>query len=234
MSRTKEKEEWKTWGDVFDEFTFRTLFKLKSQGHFDKMLSPVSIGKESNVFTAEKEGSFVIIKIYRLSVCDFNRMYDYIKFDARFLHLRKNRRKVVFSWTQREYRNLLKAREANVRVPTPIAFMNNVLVEEFIGDKAASPKLKDLLPRNKKKFFDKVVLYMERLNDIGLAHGDLSEYNILNFNDEPVFIDMSQATTRDSGRYDELLERDIKNMARFFNKIGLKTSEEDILTKIKR
>jgi serine/threonine-protein kinase RIO1 len=71
------KEKWKVWGNVFDEFTFRTLFKLASQGHFEELKSPVSIGKESNIFSAKKSKENIIIKIYRLETCDFNKMYDY-------------------------------------------------------------------------------------------------------------------------------------------------------------
>ena len=128
------KEKFKTYKGVFDNFTLRTLFKLSTQGYFDDMesLSPVFIGKDSNVFSAKRGKEKVIVKIYRLENCDFNRMFDYIRYDPRYIGLQRQRRKVIFSWVQREYRNLLKAREAGVRVPTPMAFLNNVLIEEFI------------------------------------------------------------------------------------------------------
>src|SRR3989339_1666921 len=143
--KSKPKEEFKTWGDVFDQFTQRTVYKLITQGHFEGLESPISIGKESNVFSAiKKDGSRVMVKIYRLETCDFNRMYDYIKDDPRFLNLKRGKRNIIFSWVQREYRNLLKAREANVSVPTPLVFINNTIVLEFIGDSSfIAPKLKD-------------------------------------------------------------------------------------------
>ena len=84
-----------------------------------------------------------MVKIYRLETCDFNRMYDYIKDDQRYLKIKKGKRNIVFTWVQREYRNLLKARQANVSVPTPLTFLKNVLVLEFIGDDAIiAPKVK--------------------------------------------------------------------------------------------
>ena len=92
-----------------------------SSGHIDGLESPISVGKESNVFSAKKGNDRVIVKIYRLETCDFNRMYDYIKYDRRYVTLRKQKRKVIFAWAQREYRNLLKAREAGINVPTAIA-----------------------------------------------------------------------------------------------------------------
>ena len=225
--KSKPKEEFKTWGDVFDQFTQKTVYKLITRGHFEGLESPISIGKESNVFSAlKKDGTGVMVKIYRLETCDFNRMYDYIKDDARFVNLKKGKRNIIFSWVQREYRNLLKAREANVSVPTPLTFLNNVLVLEFIGDDGIfAPKLKDENPKNKKEFFNKIIINMKRLYKAGLVHSDLSAFNILNYNEKPVFIDFSQCTTLDSSRANEFLERDIRNICNCFRKIGLKVDE---------
>lgn len=226
------REKWKTWGNVFDEFTLRTLFRLSSRGHFENIESPISIGKESNVFSAKTKNSRIIVKIYRLETCDFNHMYDYIKGDPRYENLRKQRRKIIFAWTQREYRNLMKAREAGVRCPTPIAFLNNVLLIELIGDKDVAPKLKDAVPRAKKKFFDDVVKDIGRLYKAGFVHSDLSSFNILNYKEKPVFIDFSACTPLDDMRSEEFLERDIRNICNFFRKHGLGASDSATRKKI--
>ncbi len=47
------REKFKTYQNVLDEFTIRTLFKLITQGHFDGVESPISIGKEANIFSAK-------------------------------------------------------------------------------------------------------------------------------------------------------------------------------------
>ena len=227
------KEKWKVWGNVFDEFTFRTLFKLASQGHFELIQSPISIGKESNVFSARKDSESIIIKIYRLETCDFNRMYDYIKYDPRYVNLKKQRRKIVFTWAQREYRNLMKAREAGVNVPKPITFLNNVLCLEFIGNKEVAPKVKDRIPKNKKNFFDKIIKNVQKLYKTGLIHADLSQFNILNFKEEPIFIDFSQCTLKRNPRAEEFLKRDVRNICNFFKKIGLKVDEEKVIKQVK-
>ena len=66
-----------------------------------------------------------------------------------------------------------------------------------------------------------------------LVHGDLSCFNILNYNENPVFIDFSQTTDIKSQNAKELLIRDIKNISVFFRKIGLKNvNEEKILKKV--
>ncbi len=231
MKKSKPKEEFKTWGDVFDQFTQKNVYKLISQGHFEGLESPISIGKESNVFSAiKKDGGRVMVKIYRLETCDFNRMYDYIKEDPRYLKIKKGKRNIIFTWVQREYRNLIKARQANVNVPTPLTFLNNVLVLEFIGDDdGESPKLKDLIPKNPKDFLDGILKNIRKLFKAGLVHADLSAFNILNMDEKPVLIDFSQCTTINSSRAREYLERDIRNVCVFFRKNGMSPNEQKIM-----
>lgn len=226
------RERFKVWGNVFDEFTERTLFKLITEGHFDGMQSPISIGKESNVFSAKRGAGKVIVKIYRLESCDFNKMYDYIKYDPRFQNLKKRKRQVVLSWVQREYRNLLKARESGVRVPMPITYKNNVLVIEFIGSENVAPKLKDKAPENPKKFLEEVIRGMRDLFRAGMVHADLSSFNILNDSEKPVFIDVSQCSSIKHPRAQEFFDRDVRNIATYFRKIGLKADEDQMKKRI--
>lgn len=229
---TKAKEKFKTEHGVFDEFTNRTIFKLISQGHLTGLIGPISIGKEANIFQAKAKEGKVVLKIYRLENCDFNRMYDYIKYDPRFTNLKKQKRKTVFAWCQREYRNLLKAREANVKAPLPIVFANNVLVMEFIGNQDPAPKLKDLVPKNKKVFFDKLITNLKNLYKADLVHSDLSAFNILNHNENPVIIDWSQATSLKNPNAQDYIKRDVRNIVNFFIKHGLNIKEEKILKQI--
>ncbi|MBW2969406.1 serine protein kinase RIO [Candidatus Woesearchaeota archaeon] len=216
----RQKEEFKTYKDVFDQSTIKTLFKLISEGRFEGLQSPIFMGKEANVFTAlTKNKKTIIVKIYRIQSCDFKKMYNYICTDPRFKGIQHNRMKIVYTWTQREYRNLLKARSAGVKVPTPIAFMKNIIVMESIGNENPAPKIKDKPAKNMKKFFEAVVLNMKKLyQKAGLIHADLSSFNILNHKDKPVFIDFSQATTTKDPNYEEYLDRDIRNTCNFFKK----------------
>ena len=230
----KPNEKFKTYGDVFDQFTIRNLFEMSSKGHFLELQSPVSIGKEANIFTANTGEKPIIVKIYRLETCDFNRMYDYIKYDARYLNLKAKRREIIFSWAQREFRNLMKAREAGVRVPLPIQCKDNILLLEMIGDTEPSPKLKDQHPQDPDKFMKKVIEYIRKMYKAGLVHGDLSAFNILNWNEQPVFIDISQGTTTKSMNAEELLERDVKNICIFATKLGLSFDAQKILKQIRK
>jgi len=65
-----------------------------------------------------------------------------------------------------------------------------------------------------------------------MVHADLSEFNILNFEEEPVFIDLSQSTTTEHPQAQEFLRRDVRNVVKYFNKQGLKLDEEEVYNKI--
>lgn len=232
----QSREGFKIRHNVFDEFTNRTIYKLITEGYIEGLESPLFIGKESNVFTAlTRQGERRIVKIYRLESCDFNRMYDYIKADPRYANIRKRRRNTVFAWVQREYRNLMIAREHGIPVPLPYAFMNNVLVLECIssGDHIA-PKLKDAPPRHPKRFFTRIVEGMRKLHKAGLVHADLSPFNILNRDEQPVFIDFSQATEYDTQGGEAYLQRDVRNVCAFFRPLGVDADEAKVRKLITR
>ncbi|MBI2667024.1 serine protein kinase RIO [Candidatus Woesearchaeota archaeon] len=182
----------------------------------------------------EKE-KYVIVKIYRIQNCDFKRMFHYIIQDPRYDELRQHRREIIFSWVQREYKNLLKAAKAGVNVPKPLGWRAHILVEELIGDAkegSAAIPLKDALPSNPKKFFSLVVEEMKKLHRAGLIHGDLSSFNILNYKEKPYFIDFSQATLATTPNARELLERDVKNVLQFFKKLGVSVDANEIVKEI--
>ena len=104
---------------------------------------------------------------------------------------------------------------------------------EFIGDKlAAAPTLKENPPSNPQEMYETLLQYIHRLYHVAkLVHGDLSEYNIMNFNEKPVIFDLSQAVAIAHPRANEFLERDIANLNRFFNKADIEVKHhQEILS----
>lgn len=223
----------------FESSTVNALWKLITEGKIEGLESPIKIGKESNVFSAiTKQKERVAVKIYRIGACDFNKMYSYLKMDERF-KTKMSKREIIVTWAKREYKNLVRAYEAGVAVPQPIAINANVIVIGFIGEKdaskhpRASPLLKDSC-NEPEKLFEKTFKEIKKLyTKAKLVHGDLSEYNILNLNGEPYLIDLSHAVPIDSHPAKELLERDIINVCAFFNRFGLKLNSEDFMKKLK-
>ena len=78
--------------------------------------------------------------------------------------------------------------------------------------------LKDSPPQDLTKFAEKTIISLKKLRKAGFVHGDLSEYNILNFKETPYFIDFTQSTTLKNPQYEELFSRDIKIISSYFKK----------------
>ena len=230
----KFRERFKTLNDVFDQFTIRNLFVLSSKDHFvEDTLSPLSIGKEANLFTAAaKDGNTVVIKIYRLETCDFNKMYSYLALDPRYTSLKKKKREVIFAWCQREYRNLMLAREASVRAPLPLTFLKNILVMTQVDEEAPAQKVKDDIPTQPQKFFAEIIGEIKKLYRYGYAHSDLSKFNILNLDGHPVLIDFSQMLPMNSPNAYDYLKRDVENVSDFFRRLGVKIDNEKVYREI--
>ncbi len=227
---TLGREKFKVYGDVFDAFTIQTLHKLESQGHISELESSLSMGKEAHIFLARrKDGMKVIVKIYRLQNAFFNKMYSYIRTDPRYAHLKGRKRQIIFHWVSREFRNLLKAREAGARVPTPYTSLHNVIVMEYIGDEKIALQLKDSHIDDFESFFDDLVNQLHILyKKAKLVHGDLSQFNILCLNQKPVLIDMSQTTQIDDPNAHEYFKRDMSNLLTIAKRFGLEKTFEDL------
>jgi RIO kinase 1 len=229
------KERWKVYGNVFDVFTIQILQKLSTQGYFEELESSLSLGKEANIFSAKrKDGTRIIVKIYRLQNCNFNAMFNYIKSDPRYANLHGQKRRIIFEWVRREFRNLLKSREVGVRVPTPIHFLNNVILMEYIGDEnGIADQVKNSEIIDTEKFVADVITQMKKMyTDAGLVHADLSMFNILVHNQLPVFIDMSQTTAKDDPHAKEYLLRDCVNISSLAKRLGVSVDSQELFDEI--
>ncbi len=233
-ARNKDSETTKVTDNVFDEATLKALYTLSSKGIIEALGGPISTGKEANVFLADGKDYSLAVKIYRITSSTFNSMEDYIMGDPRFRDVRPTKKDLIFAWTKKEYRNLLRAGEAGIKVPKPIITERNILVMEFVGkDEKPYPLLKDvqLDEESARKVFDILINYIKKLyEDAELIHGDLSEYNVLIEPEliEPILIDMGQSVTPEHPRADQFLRRDIQNIARHFRKYGIKSDETEL------
>ncbi|WJI09249.1 serine protein kinase RIO [Methanobacterium sp. CWC-01] len=236
IKRLKSVEDKRTGSEVFDRLTLETLYKLAKQGYINLLKGAISTGKEANVFKGvDDQGNLVAVKIYRVSTSDFKKMQYYIQGDPRFKVNTSNKRQMIKTWVMKEFRNLKRAEEAGIPVPHPIIAKNNVLVMEFIGDSQGnpSPLMRETEVANPKKMVNDIVDIVAKLyNDAKIVHGDLSSFNILIREDNPVIIDVSQAVVRDHPLALELLKRDIENLIRDFKKLGINISIDEIKSKI--
>jgi RIO kinase 1 len=244
--RIKDADQFKVEASVFDDATFAALYKLVQDGYISAFGGPISTGKEANVYTAlgggeaadgrgGEDGPEVAVKVYRINASDFRDMRDYLDGDPRFEGIGSKKSEVVKAWVRKEYANLERARKAGVRVPTPIAVERNVLVMELLGEETDRAKrLGEVHIENPETAYEVVREYMRRLNDAGLVHGDLSEYNIILHGNELVVIDLGQAVTVHHRNSRDFLERDCHNVASFFRRQGLEVSDDDLLEFVTR
>lgn len=240
--KEKTKEERKIYSEVLDGRTLKTLYKLSAKGYIKAMGGVVNTGKEANVFYADGvfDGKEVgmAVKIYRIETTEFDKMDEYLFGDERFDVRRISPKEKVFIWTEKEFRNLERAKSAGVSVPEPYTYMKNVLLMEFIGeDEIPAPTLfelgKELREHDVEAIFEEVIENLKKLYRFAeLVHADLSEYNIMLL-DKVYFIDMGQAVLRKHPMAESYLERDIRNIVRFFGKFSVKAEVNEILKEIK-
>ncbi|HHH77784.1 MAG TPA: serine protein kinase RIO [Thermoplasmatales archaeon] len=221
----------RTEGEVFDKSTLMILMKLMNRGVVDIIDFPISTGKEGNVFRGKGKNGFVAVKIYRVNTVTFRNISKYLQYDG-LSNVKKNRRSIIYAWSQKEFNNLSRLRRAGVRVPEPIANEGNVIVMEYIGtEEVPAPLLKDVEMDEPERVFREVVDSISVMyKKAGLVHADLSEYNIL-FHEGPVIIDVGQTIKSDNPMAMEFLKRDISNISRFFGKF-FKVDRDEVMKEI--
>ena len=105
---------------------------------------------------------------------------------------------------------------------------------EFIGKNGeAAPRVKDKPFQNPKEKYEEICEYMAKMVNAKLIHADLSEYNILNNDEELVIIDVGQAVTTMHPYAKEFFQRDVMNMSKYFAKQGVDTDYDKMYEKIK-
>jgi RIO kinase 1 len=212
---------------VFDERTIFKLNKLIVNGPLERVEGIISAGKEANIYLAyDLEGNEVAIKIYKIDSNTSKWMRNYIIGDPRFKKIPRNISKVIFLWASKEYKNLKRAYKVGLSVPKPIFIRDNILIMEYIGfESIPAPLLKDIKkPKDATNLMIEILTFIKDLyQKAKLVHGDLSEFNILYHNQKPVVIDISQAVSIYHPKAEIYLVRDIKNIFKYFDKLGIET-----------
>ncbi len=232
--REKDSDERKVMDEVFDQETLLSLYKLFNDKMVNTLEYVISTGKEGNVFMATSDEGDCAVKIYRISTATFKNIAKYIVGDPRFKGIYGNHKKTVLAWAQKEFKNLSRMYEVGVSVPEPKGCHKNILVMEYISENGNPAMLmKDTRLKAPTKVFRKVLENMRLIQEAELVHGDLSEYNVLIRDGEPVIIDVGQAVTLDHPSAEEWFMRDVTNVANYFAKLGVDTDVERIIKKIR-
>jgi len=128
---------------------------------------------------------------------------------------------IAEQWANAEFSALCQFRLAGVPVPYPVQVLGTEVLLEFIGtaDGAAAPRLAECGLRDDELTgpWEQLVDAMGALARLGLAHGDLSAYNVLVHDGQLVIIDTPQVVDVIANpRGAEFLDRDAANVANWF------------------
>jgi RIO kinase 1 len=136
------------------------------------------------------------------------------------------RQAIAGQWAAAEFGALARLYAAGVPVPYPVQILDTELLLEFIGsaDGIAAPRLAETRPSpaGLARLWHQLVQALVVLARDGLAHGDLSAYNLLVHDERIVMIDLPQVVdviANPRGAY--YLARDAENIGRWFAARGL-------------
>jgi RIO kinase 1 len=208
----------------------------------DTELGVLKTGKEADVFLLRRgvpdtdRSCLLAAKRYRSSE---HRMFHR---DSGYLEGRKTRESrvnramssrsafgreaIAGQWAYAEFAALIRLYEASVPVPYPVQIVGTEILLEFIGsaDGTAAPRLAETRPDAGElaSVWNQLVEALVALARDGLAHGDLSAYNLLVHDGRLVMIDLPQIVdviANPRGAW--FLERDAQNVGRWFTARGL-------------
>jgi RIO kinase 1 len=133
---------------------------------------------------------------------------------------------IAGQWAYAEFGALTQLYTAGVPVPYPVQIVGTELLLEFIGseDGTAAPRLAETRPDPDELvgLWDQLVQALVALARDGLAHGDLSAYNLLVHHGRLIMIDLPQVVdviANPRGAW--FLDRDAANIGRWFTQHGL-------------
>ncbi len=135
-------------------------------------------------------------------------------------------------WTRHEHDVMRTLWEVGCSVPYPISFTDDRFDMEYVGDRGqAAPQLgrARLTPTEIRHAWHDLLDGLRAITAAGWAHGDLSAYNLLWWDDHLWFIDFPQAVdvaANPNGL--SFLHRDVVNVCGWFARHGIDEDPEEV------
>jgi RIO kinase 1 len=222
---------------------------VTSQAAVDTELGVLKTGKEADVFLLERavpddptQQVVMAAKRYRGEEHrSFHRSTAYTEGrrtrrsrDARAIAKKTAHGRAVAAgqWAWAEWEALTRFWAAGVPVPYPVQIDGTEILMELVQvDGEAAPRLAQTRPKAEllSSYFDQLRTAMVELARHGVAHGDLSPYNVLAAGERLVLIDLPQAVdivANPSGM--DFLMRDCHNVCTWFAARGLDVDEHEL------
>ena len=207
------------------------LLPLLEEGLIDEVLSRLMSGKEADVFVVRCGGEVRCAKVYKEAA---KRSFKQAVLYQEGRKSRSSRRARAMekgskfgraqqeeTWHNAEVDALKKLAAAGVRVPTPYACVDGVLLMELVtdGEGDVAPRLSEVILTAEQAIEDHNTLigYVAKMLCAGIVHGDLSEFNILVDEYGPVIIDLPQAVDAAANNNAEsMLLRDVNKLRDYY------------------
>src|SRR5579863_1961441 len=203
------------------------LQPLIDDGVIDEVIRSLKSGKEATVYVVRSGMHLRCAKVYRdMAQRSFQRRAQYQEgrkvrgsreTRAMSRSTRFGRREQEHEWKNAEVDALYRLVAADVRVPRPFGYFNDVLIMELVRDAAGDPAPRlgevELTAEVAREYHGFLMQQIVRMLSLGLIHGDLSEFNILLAPEGPVIIDLPQVVNASGNNAAfAMLERDVNNI----------------------
>ncbi|GAB2570207.1 serine protein kinase RIO [Microlunatus antarcticus] len=243
-------QRWSTWDDIGvlagpEPFP---AWLVTSDAAIDTELGILKTGKEADVFLLERADadSGVVLAAKRYRSLDhrlFSRDAGYT--EGRRMRNSRDRRAAAKGtrhgravqagqWAAAEFDHLARFWSAGLPVPYPVQLDGTELLMELItlADGSGAPRLAQTRPGLPllETYWAQLVEAMRAMATMGLAHGDLSPFNLLATEDRLVLIDLPQAVDVVANpQGTEYLARDCRNVTTWFRARGLDVDADELL-----
>jgi RIO kinase 1 len=203
------------------------LQPLIDDGVIDEVLRSLKSGKEATVYVVRTRERLLCAKVYRdMGQRSFQRRAQYqegrkVRGSRQTRAIGKSTRfgkkEQEAAWKNAEVDALYRLVAADVRVPRPYGYFNDVLLMEMVTDAGGDPAPRlgevDLSRETALEYHAFLIRQVVRMLAIGLIHGDLSEFNVLVGAEGPVIIDLPQVVNAAGNNAAlAMLQRDVNNL----------------------
>ncbi len=210
------------------------LENLVAEGLIAEVIARLKSGKEADVYIVRYGGRVVAAKVYKdREHRSFKNNADYK--EGRTVRNSRSQRAMdrgsrfgknaaEDAWKSAEVDALYKLHAAGVRVPTPVLFLEGVLLMELVLDRAGDPATRvidmQLDPAQARAAYHDMLAQLVRILCCDLIHGDLSPYNVLWSAQGPTVIDFPQIISAShNSRSEAFFRRDARNILGHFAQI---------------
>jgi len=213
---------------------------LIDDGLVDEVLGSLMSGKEAQVFLVRCGSETRCAKVYKdVAARSFKKAVQYQegrkvrnsrRQRAMGKHSKFGRDQQEKVWQSAEVDALFLLADARVRVPKTYGCFDGVLLMELITDANGepAPRLNDITLSSAQAVKDHatVMTYVLRMLCVGLVHGDLSEFNVLQNEEGPVIIDLPQAVNAaGNNNAKRMLQRDVGNITQYYAQYASELAE---------